>query len=181
MMLLVAYVFSYCCYLELAMRRAISSTTQRKFKAKTSYLQAHTELFSHRRFSFLITKQSPLTFLPIFATYTRKWQFFLAISANSKHQTPFFAPPTLHFRLILKMASCPQKGMESQKRSLPQPSRFHKYVTNIPSTTEKPFSDHLLHFLHEKVAFAHRKPTEKWRSSSKRRTPFSSDYRFEGR
>ena len=107
MMLLVAYVFSYCCYLELAMRRAISSTTQRKFKAKTSYLQAHTELFSHRRFSFLITKQSPLTFLPIFATYTRKWQFFLAISANSKHQTPFFAPPTLHFHLILKMASCP--------------------------------------------------------------------------
>ena len=46
---------------------------------------------------------------------------------------------------------------------------------------KKPLSDHLLHFLHTKVAFAHRKPTEKWRSSSKRRTPFSSDYRFECR
>lgn len=89
------------------MRRAISSTTQRKFKAKTSYLQAHAELFSHHRFSFLITKQNPLTFLPIFATNTRKWQLSLTISADSEHKTPFFAPLTLHFRLILKMVSYP--------------------------------------------------------------------------
>jgi len=146
MMLLVAYVFSYCCYLELAMRRAISSTTQRKFKAKTSFLQVCAELFSHPLFSFLIIRAPPCAPQQHSDPNTLKCQLTFAISSLPTQANLAFARRALQFSSFSKSLWGSERNGKAQKRIAESTEIYNKYVTNMYTGTKVAIPYKLMHF-----------------------------------